>query len=330
MMRDTDEAGTWREVLFYPNTNIMEELKIFVPATVSNVSCGFDIMGFPVSMPGDEMYFRKIRSREVTIGAVLGAEDIPLDPARNVAGVVARAMLEEQGMPFGVEIVLEKGIRPGSGIGSSGASAAGAAWAVNRLLGDAYDEEELVSFAMLGEQSISGARHADNVAPALMGGFILISRYDPLTITRLHYPSDLWCVVFHPFVEIRTKDARAILRKSLPLQDAVRQWGNVAGLVAGLQQGDYELISRSMEDVVAEPVRSLLIPGYEEIKSNALDAGALGCSISGSGPAVFALCRGKEKAEEVREAMEKAYSRREVNWRSYLSPIADEGVKILS
>ncbi len=308
----------------------MNEIKVFVPATVSNVSCGFDIMGFPVSAPGDVMVFRRTEEPVVTITEVRGAEGIPLDARRNVAGVVTRAMLEERGMPFGVEIALEKGIRPGSGIGSSGASAAGAAWAVNQLLGEAYGDEQLVEFAMLGEQSISGALHADNVAPALMGGFILISRYDPLTLVRLHYPADLWCAVFHPFVEIKTKDAREILRKELSLREAVKQWGNVAGLVAGLQREDYTLIARSMEDVVAEPVRSLLIPGYEEIKQNALEAGALGCSISGSGPAVFALCRGEENARQVREAMEQAYRHRQVEWRSYASPIAAEGVKILS
>ena len=308
----------------------MAEIKIFVPATVSNVACGFDIMGFPVESPGDRMVFRQTKEKKIVITRITGADGIPEDPSRNVAGVVSRAMLEEQGMPFGVEIEMEKGIRPGSGIGSSGASSAGAAWAVNRLLGNVYGEEELVSFAMLGEESISGARHADNVAPALMGGFVLIPGYDPLTLVRLHYPDDLFCTIFHPHLTIETKDARDILRKELSLRDAVRQWGNVAGLVAGLMQEDHALIAASLEDVVAEPVRSLLIPSFSELKEEALQAGALGCSISGSGPAVFALSRGRDTAEKVRKAMEKVYRNKEIAWKSYVSAIAGEGVKILS
>jgi len=306
------------------------EIKIFVPATVSNVACGFDIMGFPIKEPGDIMIFRTREEKGVVITRIEGAPDIPVDPAHNVAGVVSLAMLEEQGMPFGVEIEMEKGIRPGSGIGSSGAGSAGAAWAVNRLLGDVYGEEELVSFAMLGEQSISGARHADNVAPALMGGFILIPGYDPLTLVRLPYPPDLYCTIFHPQIEIRTKDAREILKKDISLKDAVRQWGNVAGLVAGLSQENYDLISASLEDVVAEPARSLLIPSFYDLKQQAREAGALGCSISGSGPAVFALSRGRETAEAVRKAMESVYQDKEIGWKSYVSAIAREGVKILS
>ncbi len=308
----------------------MDEIKVFVPATVSNVSCGFDIMGFPIEEPGDVMIFRKREEKGVVISHIDCSEDIPLDASKNVAGVVSLAMLEAREMPFGVEIMIEKGIRPGSGIGSSGASSAGAAWAVNRLLGDVFDEKELVSFAMLGEQSISGALHADNVAPALLGGFILIPGYDPLDLVRLHYPADLYCTIFHPQVEIRTKDAREILKKEISLRDAVRQWGNVAGLVAGLMQEDYALIARSMEDVVAEPVRSLLIPSFDALKQEAAGAGALGCGISGSGPALFALSRGRETAEQVRSAMEKVYKDKEIGWKSYVSAIAAEGVKILS
>jgi homoserine kinase len=308
----------------------MDEIKVFVPATVSNVSCGFDIMGFPVEEPGDVMIFRKRKKKEIVISRISCAEDIPRDAAKNVAGVVSRVMLEDQGMPFGLEIEIEKGIRPGSGIGSSGASSAGAAWAVNRLLGDVYGEKALVSFAMVGEQSISGALHADNVAPALLGGFILIPGYDPLELVRLPYPEDLFCTIFHPQIEIRTKEARDILKKSLLLKDAVRQWGNVAGLVAGLMKEDYALIARSLEDVVAEPVRSLLIPSFDQLKQEALAAGALGCSLSGSGPALFALSRGRPVAEQVKKAMEQVYRKKEIRWKSYVSAIAAEGVKILS
>ncbi len=308
----------------------MDSLKIFVPATVSNVTCGFDILGFPVEAPGDIMTFRKTTKKEVRITHISGADHLPYETHRNIAGIVAQKMLEDNGMPFGLEITLDKGIMPGSGIGSSGASASGTAFAVNRLLDNPYTDIELVPYAMLGEISASGTRHADNVAPALYGGIVLIRSYEPLDIIRLDSPEDLYCTIFHPLVEIKTSDARAILRKNLPLDKAVRQWGNVAGLVTGLLKNDYHLIARSMEDVVAEPVRSLLIPDYDKLKPAAMDHGALGFGISGSGPAVFALSRGEETARKVREAMTRAYQSTGIKFNTYVSRIAKQGAKIVS
>ena len=308
----------------------MDSIKIFIPATVSNVTCGFDILGFPVEAPGDIMIFRKTEKKEIHIIRIKGADNLPYDADKNIAGVVSRKMLEEAGMPFGLEIEMEKGIKPGSGIGSSGASAAGTAVAVNNLLDSRFSKKELVPFAMLGEISASGTRHADNVAPAIYGGFILIRSYEPLDIIRLDYPGDLYCAIIHPMVEIRTKDARDILKKNLALKNAVKQWGNVAGLIAGLFRKDYDLIARSMEDVIAEPVRSLLIPGYDGLKKAALQAGALGCGISGSGPSVFALTRGEETARRVKQALSRAYKNTGINYHTYVSKIATDGVKILS
>ncbi len=308
----------------------METIKIFVPATVSNVTCGFDILGFPVEAPGDIMIFRKTQEKEIRITHIKGADDLPTEASKNIAGVVSREMLEQNDMPFGLEIEMEKGIKPGSGIGSSGASAAGTAFAVNYLLGNRYSEIELIPFAMLGEQSASGTQHADNVAPAIYGGFVLIRSYHPLDIIRLNYPKDLYCTVFHPQVEIKTRDARDILKKMLPLQNAVKQWGNVAGLVAGLLQKNYGLIARSMEDIVAEPVRSLLIPDYDKLKISALEAGALGCGISGSGPSLFALSQGEQVASLVKEAMTRAYADTGIEYLAYVSKISTDGVKIIS
>ena len=308
----------------------MNSLKIFVPATVSNVTCGFDILGFPVEAPGDTMILRKIQNKEIHITRITGADDLPLEAEKNIAGIVAKKMLEENNTPFGLEIELEKGIKPGSGIGSSGASAAGTAFAVNILLGNRYTEKELIPFAMLGEMSASGTRHADNVAPAIYGGFVLIHSYNPLDIIRLEYPDDLFCTLFHPLVEIRTRDARDILKKTLSLDKAIKQWGNVAGLITGLFQHDYDLISRSMEDVVAEPVRSLLIPDYDKLKDAAINAGALGCGISGSGPSVFALSRGEVKAHKIKEMMIDAYQNTSIDFHAYVSKIATEGAKIIS
>jgi len=304
-------------------------VKIFIPATVSNVACGFDIMGFPVEEPGDVMIFRRVAEKGIRISRITGADELPLEPEKNVAGRVAMKMLEKAVSPFGVEIEIEKGIKPGSGIGSSGASSAGAAAGMNLLLGKPFSAPELVEFAMIGEKLASGNAHADNVAPALMGGFVLIRSYHPLDIIPITPPENLYCTVIHPRIEVKTKYSRGIMKKNVSLEDAVTQWGNVGGLVAGLLRKDYKLIGRSMEDVIAEPVRSLLIPGFDDLKQAAMNAGALGCSISGSGPSVFALTEGIEKAHSVAEAFQTIYKPFSIPFRVYVSGISKRGIYVI-
>ncbi len=307
----------------------MNELKIFSPATVANVSCAFDILGFAVEKAGDRMTFRKTAEKGIRI-VMKNYRELPTEPEKNVAGVVALAMVEKRQPGFGILIEMEKGILPGSGMGSSGASAGGAAFGVNKLLDEPFGKTELVQFAMLGEALASGVAHADNVAPNLFGGFTLVRSTRPLDVIPLHTPERLSVSLIHPLIEVKTKNARNILKKSLLLKDAVIQWGNVAGLVSGLFMEDFDLIARSMHDGIVEPVRSLLIPMFDELKQAALDAGALGCSISGSGPSVFALSADLATAGEVTEAMRKIYAETDVPFETYTSGINKKGIRILN
>jgi homoserine kinase len=307
----------------------MEEVKIFAPATVANVSCAFDILGFAMESVGDEMIFSKKTEKKISISVPDGS-NLPTAPEKNVAGVVAQAMLKKANAGFGVHIHIEKRIKPGSGIGSSAASSAGAAFGINKLLGGVFSKSQLVEFAMLGEALASGIPHADNVAPAIMGGFALVRSYSPLEIIKIPSPEDLYCTVIHPQIEVKTENSRKILKKNILLKDAVEQWGNIAGLIAGLYTQNYGLIGRSLEDKIVEPVRSILIPLFFELKEAFKQAGALGGGISGSGPSVFALSKGKQTAENVANAMNNVYAKTGVNFDIHLSKINDEGITLLS
>ncbi|MBC6699947.1 homoserine kinase [Hymenobacter sp. BT190] len=298
---------------------------VYAPATVANVVCGFDVLGFALAAPFDTMHLR----RTLEPGVVILNEDdynLPTEPARNVAGAALLALLRATGESTGFEMRIRKGIKPGSGIGSSAASAAGAVVAANRLLNDRFSPEELVQFAMFGEEVASGARHADNIAPAIYGGFTLIRSADPLDIVPLQAP-ELHVTVVHPQIEVRTADARRILRQQVPLKDAIRQWGNVAGLVAGLLQSDYDLIGRSLEDVIVEPVRSILIPGFAAVKAASLAAGALGGGISGSGPSIFMLSRDEATAQAVAHAMRHIYEPLGVDFHIHVTTLSSVGVR---
>jgi homoserine kinase len=307
----------------------MDSIKVFAPGTVANVACGFDVIGLALNAPGDEMIIRKSDTPGIRISAVHGA-NLPLDPAKNVAGVAVQALLQKYENPdAGFEIEIFKNIHPGSGIGSSAASSAGAVVAVNELLGQPFTRKQLVRFAMEGERLASGAAHADNVAPAILGGFTLVRSYRPLDITTIHTPADLWVSVIHPQIEVKTSDAREILKQKVLMTDAIKQWGNVGALVAGLYQENYELISRSLEDVIVEPIRAILIPAFHELKLKCKEAGALGGGISGSGPSVFMLSKGEEAARKVAATMDAVYSGLGVDYKIYVSQINTEGVKVI-
>ena len=301
-------------------------ISVFCPATVANLSCGFDVLGLALEGIGDRMNVRLTSNPGVQITRITGGE-LPLDAGKNVAGVAAMALLEASDYEGGVEIEIEKHILPGSGIGSSAASAAGAVWAINRLLGDPFSLPQLVSFAVEGEALASGTPHADNVAPALYGGITLIRGYEPLDIARVHCPPLLHAVVLHPQIELKTSDSRSILKRTISLQQGIRQWGNVGGLITGLFTEDYDLISRSLEDVVIEPVRSLLIPGFAEMRELARKSGALGFGISGSGPSVFALTRGADAARNTEEALNRGYESMGIPFRTFSSPVNKAGVR---
>lgn len=307
----------------------MKEIKVFCPATVANVSCGFDVLGLCLNTIGDEMTVRVIKEKEIRIKQITGQE-LPTDPQKNVAGVAALSLFEQIKSPFGFEIEIHKKIKPGSGIGSSAASAAGVVYAIDKLAKSALSKTELVYHAMQGEVLASGEAHADNVAPAIFGGFTLVRGYQPLDIIKIPSPKDLMVVIIHPQIEIKTSEARAILAENIPLKTAITQWGNLGGLVSGLYTDDYDLIGRSLTDVVAEPQRSKLIPGFTTIKEAAAKAGALGSGISGSGPSVFALCQGIEKARDVEKSLKLVYSATGIPFETHISDINNEGVKTIT
>jgi homoserine kinase len=311
----------------------MTSIQVFAPATVSNVACGFDIFGFAVTKPGDEVHLKLAKPSGIRITNITGdGGKLPREVERNTAGVVVQQFLKKINQTeVGVEIEIHKQMPLGSGMGSSAASAVAALVGINELFGRPLDKRALLPFAMEGERLACGSAHADNVAPSLFGGFVLIRSYEPLDVIELQTPPNLWCVLVHPDIEVRTEDARAILKKMIPLPSAIRQWGNAAALVAGLLQSDYALIGRALEDVIIEPVRKVLIPGFDDVKAAALAQGALGCSLSGSGPSMFALATSSQTAHAVGEAMKQTFQNT-VGFSSdvFVSQINPEGPKILA
>jgi len=306
----------------------MKEIKLFAPATIANVSCGFDVLGLCLDTVGDEMIIRETTEKGVKITKIIG-QDLPLETENNVAGVAVLALLKQLNSNAGFEIEIYKNIKPGSGIGSSAASSAGAVFGVNKLLGEPFTLKELVPFAMEGEKLASGTAHADNVAPALLGGFTLIRSYSPLDIIKIEAPTALYATVIHPQIEVKTSDARSVLKQTVSLKQTVTQLGNLGGLISGLYTDDYELIGRSLHDEIVEPYRSILIPEFENVKKAAIKAGALGSGISGSGPSIFALSKGKETAEKVGQAMASVYDTITIDFDVHVSKVNANGIKVL-
>jgi len=309
------------------NSN-QNEIKIFSPATVANVSCGFDVLGFCLDSIGDEMIIRKTSQKGITISKIEGYK-LPFEAKNNVAGVAALAIYNDANPDFGFDIEIYKNIKPGSGVGSSSASAAGSVFAINELLGRPYNNTQLTQFAMKGEALASNSEHADNLAPALFGGFTLVKSLSPLKVLQLPTPNELYAVVIHPQIEIKTSESRAILPKQVALNNAITQWANVGSLVHALHTEDYNLLSESLNDVIVEPHRSQLIPYFDDVKQTAIKNGALGTGISGSGPSIFNLCKGIDTANRVKDAIDTLYSKTEIAFEIYLSKINTEGVKVL-
>ena len=311
-------------------SKIENQESAFAPATVANVVCGFDVFGFAVDQPGDIVHVRWRSEPGAVISKIVGdGGKLPMDANKNTAGVAVIQFLEKAGISKGVEIELQKNLPLGSGMGSSASSAVAALVAVNELAGAPFSKIELISFALEAERVACGSAHADNIAPSLIGGFVLIRSYHPLDIVSIPFPEYLCCVLVHPDIELKTKDARQLLKPTVPLRDAVQQWGNTAGLVAGLMKSDDELIARSMNDLVAEPARSMLIPGYDAVKVAAKEAGAIGCGISGSGPTMFALSNKISMAENAGKAMMRAFEKAGLASEMYVSKLNNEGARII-
>lgn len=308
----------------------MESIKVFAPATVANVACGFDIFGFAVDAPGDEVIVRKRNDNQVVITKISGDEGkLTYDASKNAVTVPILAFLKKNGIEQGFDLELHKKMPLGSGLGSSSASSVAGVFAVNEILGKPSPTKSLLPFSMEGERIACGSAHADNVAPALMGGFVVIRSYNPLDIFNVPTPTELFVTIVHPDIEVNTKDARYILRNEVSMKNTIAQMGNVAGMIAGLMQSDYDLIARSMVDFIIEPVRAILIPEFWEVKRAALEAGALGCSISGAGPSVFAFSKGRETAEKVALAMKTAFEKASIHCNAYVSGINQQGPKVI-
>jgi homoserine kinase len=306
----------------------LKGVKLFAPASIANISCGFDVLGLCLENIGDIMEIRQIKKPGIKISSITG-QDLPLESKKNVAGVSGLAILQDYNPKLGFEIKIEKNIKPGSGIGSSAASAAGTVAGINYLLGNPYNQKQLIQFAMQGELLACGIAHADNVAPALLGGFTLVRDTDPLDICSLPTPLELVATVIHPKIEVKTADSRALLKKQVSLDRAIRQWANVGALVSSLYEENYDLLGRSLVDEIVEPWRAILIPHFNEIKNAVTAAGALGSGISGSGPSVFALSRGMTIAQNVAKEMKSIYEKTTIPFDIHISPVKQTGVSFL-
>jgi len=308
----------------------MKKVTAFAPATVANVSCGFDILGFAVDDLGDKVTVSFSDDPGLRVISITGDQGrLPYLVEKNTCTVAIQAMLRQLDFHGGLEVELEKGLPLGSGMGSSAASAIAALVAANHLLGNPFPKEDLLPFAMEAEAIACGAGHADNVAPALLGGFVLIRGYEPLDVIPLHVPSGLFCTLLHPHLELNTADSRSVLKKNVSLKDAIIQSGNIAGLVAGLYREDMGLISRSLNDVIAEPSRSVLIPGFDEVKAGIRDVGALGCGISGSGPTMFILSPNASIAREASRVGQEIYDEIGLSVDVYVPPINTRGAYVM-
>lgn len=306
-------------------------IRASAPATVANVCCGFDILGFAVHAPSDEVTLTFNDSREVVMKEIHGDQGrLPLEASRNTATVAVLSYLKATGKEVGIDMVLHKKLPLGSGMGSSAASAAAALVAINSYFGNPLSRDQLIPHAMEAERIACGSAHADNVAPSLMGGFVLVRDYHPLDVVKVPVEISLFCTLVHPHLELRTEDSRKVLKPTVTLKEAITQNGNTAGLMIGLMCGDYELIGRSLKDVIAEPIRSVFIPGFDQMKSKAKAAGAIGSGISGSGPTLFALSRDQETAKRVGDVLHRHFLDHELSSDIHISSINQEGAKILS
>jgi homoserine kinase len=310
---------------------MMNSIRAFAPATVANVCCGFDVLGFAVDMPGDEVILTLNTSNEVTVSKIVGdGGKLPLEANKNTASVAVQSFLKSIGKTQGVEIELYKNLPLGSGMGSSAASGVAALVAINHLMGNPFTRNELIVHAMEAERVACGSAHADNVAPCLMGGFVLVRDYNPLDVIKIPATENLYATLVHPHLELKTSDSRRVLKPTVNLKDAISQTGNIAGLMIGLTTEDYSLISRSLKDTIAEPIRSAFIPGFEQVRNAAAAAGGLGCGISGSGPTMFALSKDSATAAKVGGAMQLEFLKYHLKSEVYVSKVNQEGAKILN
>ncbi|MFT4850512.1 MAG: homoserine kinase [Sediminicola sp.] len=307
----------------------MEVIKVFSPASIANLNCGFDLLGLSLEGIGDEITLRKVPQKGIKITSITGA-DLPLETLKNVAGVAGMAMVNHLNLNFGFEIQIRKGINIGSGIGGSAASAAAIVFGINQFLDKPLSNKELTFYGMKGEALASGSEHADNVAPAVYGGFTLITSYSPLNIVSLPVPKNLFVTIIRPHIEIKTKESRAALPINIPLNDVITQSGNLAGFISSLYTSDYDLMARSLKDVIIEPHRKCQLPLFDKARAAAVKNGAMAFGIGGSGPAMFSICKGKKAAEQVEDTLKELYRNSNIQIDSFVSKASNVGSKIIS
>ena len=286
----------------------MNSVKVFSPASIGNIGPGFDVLGLAIDGLGDTVEAREISGNEVVIDNIFNADhDISNDPEKNTAGIAAKETLRALGIKNGVGLILTKGMPSGSGLGSSAASAAAGAYAVNKLFNGGLSEDELILAAMKGEAYVSGGYFADNVAPSILGGATLTQSIDPLKVSKLGTIDELILVLIIPNIQILTKDSRDVIPNKIDKRNFITNMANTASITAAFCKNDYALLKDNLIDVIIEPARAKLIPGLADIKSAAVKAGADGCTISGSGPAIFAISNSHQRAKKIKYEMEKEF-----------------------
>ena len=307
----------------------MDSIRVFSPGSVTNLSCGYDILGFCLDKVGDTITATKTAEKGLKISSI-DKYDLPISIDKNVAGIAAQAMINEIDIDYGIDLKIQKGIKPGSGIGSSAASSAGAVFAINKLIGSPFTNLELIRFAIEGEKYVSGSYHADNVSPILLGGFTLVRSVEDLDIIKLPNPKKLIATIIRPEIEIKTSDSRKVVKSKVTIDKMVRQSANLAAFISSLYTEDYGLMSNSIIDEIIEPDRALLIPEYYNIKEISLKTGAIACGISGSGPAIFSLSKNNQIANDILNKTSSHFDNSNITYNGFVSIINSEGVKVIN
>ena len=306
----------------------MDRIKVFSPGSITNLSCGYDILGVCLNNRGDEITVTKTINKGIVIKSN-DEYDISKDINENVAGIAAQALLKNTSTKFGFEIEIKKGIKPGSGIGSSAASSAGTVFAINQLLDSPFSQLDLIKFSMEGEKFVSGSYHADNVAPIILGGITLVRSIDEIDVIKLPSPKTLEVIIVRPNIEIKTSDSRKVVKKKIKIEKMVKQSANLASFVSSLYTEDFDLMSKSVVDIIAEPNRKILIPEFDKIKNKSKNSGAIAVGISGSGPSIFSLSNNTIISKKILETASNHYDKLGIDHDGFISKINPTGIKIL-
>jgi len=306
----------------------MDSIKVFSPGSITNLSCGYDILGLCLQNRGDEITVSKTNKKGIIIKSIEG-HVLTKDINKNVAGIAAQALLKNININYGFEIEIKKGIKPGSGIGSSAASSAGTVYAINQLLDSPFSHLDLIKYSMEGERFVSGSYHADNVAPIILGGITLVRSIDAIDVIKLPSPKSLEVIIVRPNIEIKTSDSRKVVKKKIKIEKMVQQSANLGSFISSLYTEDFDLMSKSVVDEIIEPDRSMLIPEFDKIKKISIDSGAIAVGISGSGPSIFSLSNNISLSNKILDNFTNHYDKLRIDYDGFISKINTAGIKIL-